>query len=1018
MELLLIFFSISVINNCVFSQEYEDDSKYNPPQVNGCQYRKAFYTPRQNVHRLESCLDDCRCDLNEQRQYEIICQNQRVCPFEDSRCEEATIDECGCRSCKIEYDSYVIFKTKDDYKYVFYPVPLNTEGGILLNLKVTTNRDAYIGLSPQPMDSKPMYEIGVGIHGNRVSVIRRCKQCNSEKMRVTKGVLKNKVTELWLSFVDGKLSVGESGQPSFISFTDPNPIDVRYLAMATGYGSKGLWEIAELDYKATSSKHILTGCSEQIDVTSAWQQIETNSAHRFGFEVESTGDFLLRLSSSDQDTNTKFYYEVTIVEKRNQLSKIRKCKYDGCDVEGAIAKTNYLNMESAQRFWVIFSPNGLIEVGLEGYAPFLTWMDIDYVPVSTLEVSTGGSATARFSYCQLEFRDYKISEFTAYVSLTTNTDDYVYIDNKLVSERLEFYIKASSDVVLVLSPKKDDVEVYRIIIAYGANGESTLSHCHSKYDCVIKESTTTHDILSATTPRGFWIIFDRSGRVEVGEEDKSPFLTWQDPYPLAVNYLAYATTEGGYAAIDFSVNEQPRASYQIGEFLAPFDVITRRNDFVYLDYSFGSDRRLEFYVTADSDVYLSLSPFKNDTEFYQIIIATGAKGVSTLSHCFDKDDCHVKASTITKNFLPGNSRGFWVTFDPSGQVDVGRDGYSPFLSWEDPYPLPVNYLGYATVPGGKVEIQFDLKEEKSTKYIIKEFRNPLSFISTSDNYEYLDYKLKSRTVEFFVKATNDISIALGPNRDDVEFYRITVAYGLAANSTLSHCFDKDTCHIKAWAITDDFLTDTEYQGFWIKFNPSGKVDVGRDGYTAFMSWEDPYPLPTNFIGYASVEGSRLEIQFEKRDFIASDCIGVTKIATIRNLLYLDTTINSNSIRFFATGRGDVMISIGPYNNDTEFYLIIIAHGAYSTSTLSHCFTADDCHIKASVTSNNVFEADKRTGFLIEFNPDGKVDVFRAGHSEPFLYWEDPYPLPINYIGYAVQNGVAMTYEFCLNDSEY
>ncbi|XP_071960024.1 uncharacterized protein [Antedon mediterranea] len=701
MELFVVMLTIASLGSLSVAQYAGgyDDPKLVP--VNGCLSGKRFYSPGQRINDLISCEDQCRCDLISENEYEIICRSRRVCPFVDSRCVQPIVDECGCSHCDIRFDSYVNFNTDKFYQFVYYQNQLETEGGIFLNFRVNTKRDAYIALSPEPQDSTTMYVVGVGIYGNRLSVIRRCI-INSRKS-----------TEMWLSFANGQLAVGLAGEPSFISYTDSEPIDVKYLGMATGWASSGFWQIAELDSKTIGSNFLL-------------------------------------------------------------------------------------------------------------------------------------------------------SEFTSYVSLTTTTDDYVYIDNKLVSERLEFYIQASSDVIILLSPTKDNSEVYKIVIS---NSVSSLSHCHSKDDCEVKETAYTQNIISSTSRRGFWLVFHRSGLVEVGEENKMPFLEWQDPYALAVTYFGYATTAGGYASIELSIVELPQTQHLIGEFKAPFDVKTTTNDFVYLDYSFGSDRRLEFYVTASSDVYISLSPFQNDTEFYQIILATGPSGISTLSHCFDKYECHVKATTITKDVLPGTRKGFWIVFDPAGQVDVGRDGLSPFLSWEDPYPLEVNYLGYATITNGNADITFNLKEAKSSNYDIKEFQNPLPFTSTSDDYTYLGYQLKDRTVEFFIKAGNDVSIALGPNRNDIEFYRITFAYGSYANCTLSHCFDKNDCHVKAWAITDDIISSTESRGFWIKFNPSGKVDVGRDGYTAFMSWEDPYPLDTNYIGYASVDGGNLAIIFDKRDFV-------------------------------------------------------------------------------------------------------------------------------------------------------
>ncbi|KAI8478075.1 hypothetical protein Bbelb_441960, partial [Branchiostoma belcheri] len=44
-----------------------------------------------------------------------------------------------------------------------------------------------------------------------------------------------------------------------------------------------------------------------------------------------------------------------------------------------------------------------------------------------------------------------------------------------------------------------------------------------------------------------------------------------------------------------------------------------------------------------------------------------------------------------------SSRGFWISWAPDGTLAVGREGEgSPFMQWQDPDPLPFQYLGYST----------------------------------------------------------------------------------------------------------------------------------------------------------------------------------------------------------------------------------------------------------------------------------------------------------------------------------
>ena len=52
-------------------------------------------------------------------------------------------------------------------------------------------------------------------------------------------------------------------------------------------------------------------------------------------------------------------------------------------------------------------------------------------------------------------------------------------------------------------------------------------------------------------------------------------------------------------------------------------------------------------------------------------------------------------------------RGFWITYNMNtGKMDVGKEAQAAFMTYTDPNPLEVKYVGYSTGFGSEGKFRF------------------------------------------------------------------------------------------------------------------------------------------------------------------------------------------------------------------------------------------------------------------------------------------------------------------------
>ncbi|XP_070537336.1 C-type mannose receptor 2-like [Ptychodera flava] len=123
------------------------------------------------------------------------------------------------------------------------------------------------------------------------------------------------------------------------------------------------------------------------------------------------------------------------------------------------------------------------------------------------------------------------------------------------------------------------------------------------------------------------------------------------------------------------------------------------------------NERIMFEVRANSDVHIALSEFNyyvNDQ--YEIVIGGWHNTKSVIRRCLD---CGHEEEVSTPQILSGSEfRGFWITF-VDGTITVGKEGGEAFMTWTDPNPMTINYVGYSTGYGHDGEFRLCTKNTES-----------------------------------------------------------------------------------------------------------------------------------------------------------------------------------------------------------------------------------------------------------------------------------------------------------------
>eukprot|EP00002_Diphylleia_rotans_P005318 TRINITY_DN14443_c0_g1_i1.p1 TRINITY_DN14443_c0_g1~~TRINITY_DN14443_c0_g1_i1.p1 ORF type:complete len:193 (-),score=37.23 TRINITY_DN14443_c0_g1_i1:159-737(-) len=185
--------------------------------------------------------------------------------------------------------------TGDDYKYI--TAPFNFVAGDVAVIEVQARNDAHILLSSDAEGAGESYEIVIGGWGNTQSVVRRQKQGHGFATLQREGILSSAEPRIfYITFsTSGEIMVGTGitlGRNILLQYTDPSPYAVRHIAVATGWGSTGVWAVSKLALAPTADEKSLRNNRNQGD-----QDIQVSSVGQGQVNISAAAGVVINIYS-------------------------------------------------------------------------------------------------------------------------------------------------------------------------------------------------------------------------------------------------------------------------------------------------------------------------------------------------------------------------------------------------------------------------------------------------------------------------------------------------------------------------------------------------------------------------------------------------------------------------------------------------------------------------------------------------------------------------------------------------
>ncbi|XP_046959401.1 uncharacterized protein LOC124529628 isoform X1 [Vanessa cardui] len=265
------------------------------------------------------------------------------------------------------------------------------------------------------------------------------------------------------------------------------------------------------------------------------------------------------------------------------------------------------------------------------------------------------------------------------------------------------------------------------------------------------------------------------------------------------------------------------------------DVSTEDNlQYQFFPVSSGS---VQFKIRAanDAHVALTMGPQESDP-MYEVFIGGWGNTKSVIRRNRTKPD---KVEIETPGILnAGEFRGFWVRWD-SGIVSAGREGESiPFISWSDPEPFPIGFVGVCTGWGASGTWKIEDGAE----------------FNTPDKLEYKFGPVAAGSLELEYRGPHNCHVCFTPAPAEIDpMYEVILGGWENTQSVIRHCRQKPD---KVTLPTPGIMNANEFRKFIFEWR-CGRLAV-RDGNTGavLMEWLDPSPFPITHFGVRTGYGAR------------------------------------------------------------------------------------------------------------------------------------------------------------------
>ncbi|XP_022117422.1 uncharacterized protein LOC110994849 isoform X1 [Pieris rapae] len=265
------------------------------------------------------------------------------------------------------------------------------------------------------------------------------------------------------------------------------------------------------------------------------------------------------------------------------------------------------------------------------------------------------------------------------------------------------------------------------------------------------------------------------------------------------------------------------------------DVSTDDNlQYQFFPVSSGS---VQFKVRTANDAHIALTMGPQESDpMYEIFIGGWGNTKSVIRRNRTKPD---KVEIETPGIVNGGEfRGFWVRWD-GGIVSAGREGEAiPFISWSDPEPFPVAFVGVCTGWGATGTWKIEDGAE----------------FDTPDKLEYKFGPVAAGSIEFDFLGPHNCHVCLTTAPAEVEpIYEIILGGWENSQSVIRYCKQKPE---KVTVPTPGLMNANDFKKFIIEWR-CGRLTV-RDGRSGevIMNWVDPAPFPVTHFGVRTGWGAR------------------------------------------------------------------------------------------------------------------------------------------------------------------
>ncbi|XP_049873807.1 uncharacterized protein LOC126372183 isoform X1 [Pectinophora gossypiella] len=258
-----------------------------------------------------------------------------------------------------------------------------------------------------------------------------------------------------------------------------------------------------------------------------------------------------------------------------------------------------------------------------------------------------------------------------------------------------------------------------------------------------------------------------------------------------------------------------------------------------LQYQFFpiSSGSIQFKVRAPKDAHLALTMAPQPgNPMIEVFIGGWENTKSVIRKNGEKPE---KAEIETPQILSsGEFRGFWVRWD-SGIISAGREGEAiPFISWADPEPFPIAFVGVCTGWGATGTWKIEDGEE----------------FNTPDKLEYKFGPAASGYLEFDYRGPHNCHVCLTNAPGEVEpMYEFIIGGWENTQSVIRHNRQRPD---KVTVSTKGIMNPNEYKKFLIDWRCGRLMLRDRDTREMIMEWVDPNPFPISHFGVRTGYGAR------------------------------------------------------------------------------------------------------------------------------------------------------------------